>query len=126
MLRQMLSLAVAGATGTLSRYILHSAFQRITGLRAWWGTLAVNVLGCLLAGLVWGWFEARGASAASRAFVLVGFLGAFTTFSALMMDTGDLARAGGWLQAGGWLMLQNMLGLSAMAGGVLLAKTAWT
>jgi len=79
MLRQMLSLAVAGATGTLSRFFLNSAFQRITGLRAWWGTLVVNVLGCLLAGLVWGWFEARGANAASRAFVLVGFLGAFTT-----------------------------------------------
>lgn len=108
-------LFVAGGLGTLARY----------GLTAWiharhshafpWGTFAVNAAGCFLYGAIWALFDRpRLISDEQRLYVLVGFLGGFTTFSSFAFETQRLLEL-----ERPWLALANMAGQNAC--GLLLA-----
>ena len=83
-----------GFVGALLRYGLSGFIQRINTLTHFpSGTLVVNLLGCLLIGLLVGLAEARQiAESQFRAFVLIGLLGGFTTFSTFGLDTLTLIR----------------------------------
>ncbi len=124
MWQKVLALALLGACGTLARYALSGLVQRAgIGLLPW-GTLAVNVTGCLLFGLVWALAEERLLiSGQMRALVLIGFFGAFTTFSTFAFETGQLIRDSEWLYAGGNLLLQNSLGMIAIFAGVAIGRS---
>ena len=77
------AVAVGGAIGATARYLIAVRLYSQFGLDFPWGTLGVNVLGCLLLGVVIGLVEERGAfSAETRSFLTIGLLGGFTTFSA--------------------------------------------
>jgi CrcB protein len=120
---RLLLLAVAGAAGALCRYGLAGLVQSGLGARFPWGTLAVNLTGCLVAGLLFGLFESRwGLSGEARLVVFVGFLGAFTTFSGFMLETAELARDAQWLAAAGNLILQNGLGAVALYAGLVVSR----
>ena len=122
---KLLMLALAGAVGTLARYGMSTAVQRWAGHGFPWGTFAVNVLGCLLFGFLWGIFEARQAALGPwRAVVLVGFLGSFTTFSSFAHDSGALLRGGELMSALLNIAGQNLLGLLALFAGLALARWA--
>jgi CrcB protein len=54
--------------------------------------------------------------------VLVGFMGAFTTFSAIMLESSELAKASGWLLASANVLAHNALGVLALLGGAALIK----
>jgi CrcB protein len=112
----LLMIAIGGGLGALARYGVVSFFQRWT-VEFPWGTLSVNALGCFVVGAV---FERLPADA--RAFVVVGVLGGFTTFSAFGHETCELLRGG---QAG--LALANAgLNLGIGIGAVLLGRAAAT
>jgi len=120
---RLLLLMAAGAAGTLCRYGLAGLVQNGLGARFPWGTLVVNLTGCLVAGLLFGLFESRWAlSGEARVIVFIGFLGAFTTFSGFMLETSELARDAQWLSAAGNMMLQNGLGAVAMYGGPVASR----
>lgn len=120
---RLLLLAGAGAAGALCRYGLGGLVQGGLGTRYPWSTLVVNVVGCLLAGLLFGLFESRWAlSGETRVIVFVGFLGAFTTFSSFMLETSELARDAEWLAAAGNLILQNGLGAAAVYAGLVVSR----
>lgn len=109
-----IAIAVAGGLGALSRYALAGLVQRWTGATFPWGTFAVNALGCLAFGFVVGFLEDRVALATTlRPYVLVGFLGAFTTFSTFAFESGELLVA---RQIGA--VLGNVVGQTVL--GVLL------
>ena len=68
-----------------------------------YGTLFVNVTGCLLIGIFAGLIDPTGATLVSprvRQFVMIGICGGYTTFSSFSLQTLDLARDGDWLRAG--------------------------
>jgi CrcB protein len=116
-------LVIAGSAGTLCRYGLAGLVQSGLGARFPWGTLAVNLTGCLVAGLAFGLFESRwGLSGEARTIVFIGFLGAFTTFSGFMLETTELARDAQWLAAVANLVLQNGLGALALYGGLVASR----
>jgi fluoride exporter len=120
---RLLLLVIAGSAGTLCRYGLSGLVQSAAGARFPWGTLAVNLTGCLIAGLVFGLFESRwGLSGEARTIVFIGFLGAFTTFSGFMLETTELARDAQWLSAAANLVLQNGLGAVALYGGLVASR----
>jgi CrcB protein len=120
---RLLLLMVAGAAGTLCRYGLAGLVQSATGARFPWGTLAVNLTGCVVAGLAFGLFESRwGLSGEARVIVFIGFLGAFSTFSGFMLETTELARDAQWLSVAGNLLLQNGLGALALYGGLVASR----
>jgi len=109
---KLTAIALAGAAGTLARYGLSLSAQRLVGGEFPWGTLSVNLVGSLLAGVFWALAENRiSITGEIRAIVLVGFMGGFTTFSAFMLETSNLLRDAQWGWALGNLMLQNFGGL---------------
>ncbi len=125
MLVRILLLAAAGAAGALCRYGVCAAVQGGGGGGGGfpWGTLVVNVLGCFAAGLFFGLFEGRWAlNTEARLIVFVGFLGAFTTFSSFVLETGVLLRGSQWLLAAGNVMLQNGVGFAALCAGFALSR----
>ena len=120
---KLVALAVAGALGTLSRYALGGIVQRICGGTFPWGTMVVNSLGCFLFGLVWVLAEERmRISPEIRLIVLVGFMGAFTTFSTLVFETQTLMRDSQWLLAAGNYLGQSVLGVALLLLGMALGK----
>jgi CrcB protein len=97
--------------------------QRMTGPGFPYGTFAANMLGCLLIGLVFALVEARpGWPPHLRLFLMVGMLGAFTTFSTFGHETLDLLRDGSW----GWALINVMgsvtVGLLAVMAGRWLGR----
>jgi fluoride exporter len=115
MLTKLLWLALAGALGTLTRYLLSGLVQQTLGASFPWGTLAVNLTGCFLAGALAAIFEHHaGLSGELRVVLFIGFLGALTTFSTFVLETGQLLRDAQWAWALLNAALQNLAGLAAM------------
>jgi CrcB protein len=103
-----------GFLGAIARWALSGFVTRATGATFPWGTLTVNVLGSLLIGLLMGLVEFRGLlTAEARAFLVIGGLGAFTTFSTFSHETLALLRTG-----------QFGLGAANAIGSVLACLTA--
>ncbi|MHC1700779.1 MAG: fluoride efflux transporter CrcB [Humidesulfovibrio sp.] len=122
-MHKILLLALAGTCGTLARYWLSGAVYGIMGREFPWGTVAVNLLGCLLFGLVWVMADERQLLGAEmRLVILVGFMGAFTTFSSLIFETGELVRGAQWAYAAINLVGQNILGFVAFAIGATIGR----
>jgi fluoride exporter len=115
----------AGGLGAITRYGLASLIGRGTDGPFPWGILAVNAAGCLLFGLIYSLVEDRGyLSPDARVVVLVGFAGAFTTFSTFAFDTTQLARSGDWILAIGNVVLNNALGIGMVVAGFGIARLA--
>lgn len=122
-MQKIVMLAVAGTLGTLARYWLSGAVYDIMGREFPWGTAAVNLLGCLLFGLVWVLADERQILRPElRVIILVGFMGAFTTFSSLIFETGELMRGAQWGRAALNLVGQNILGFAAFAVGAVIGR----
>ena len=123
MLQKLILLAGAGALGTLARYGLAGAVQRSFVGEFPWGTMAANMTGCFLAGLFWSLAENRlSISGEMRAIVLIGFMGAFTTFSAFVLETGGLLRDSQWSWALANIAFQNVFGLALFFLGLAIGR----
>ncbi|MDD3310824.1 fluoride efflux transporter CrcB [Pseudodesulfovibrio sp.] len=123
MLTKCIYLSLGGAAGTLSRYWLSGAVQRLTGTAFPFGTLAVNLLGCLLFGAVWGFFENRLLPGSGvRLLVLTGFMGAFTTFSTYMFETAELVKFSQLAMALANVVGQSLAGLTLVLCGIALGR----
>ncbi|MFH0809180.1 MAG: CrcB family protein [Pseudomonadota bacterium] len=116
-------MGVAGATGALTRYALSGLVQKAAGGAFPWGTLVVNLAGCWFFGVFWAAAESRVSLGGEvRAVVLVGFLGAFTTFSSYAFETSQLLRDSQWAAAAGNVALQNLAGISALFMGLFVGR----
>lgn len=99
---QLLWVGLGGFVGAIGRYSVGVSMQRLDPVgQIPYGTLLVNVLGCLVIGALGGWLDARQISIAPalRLFLFVGVLGGFTTFSAFAFETLSLTRSGATLPA---------------------------
>ncbi|HEX8282509.1 MAG TPA: fluoride efflux transporter CrcB [Pyrinomonadaceae bacterium] len=122
---KILLVGLAGLAGTLVRYWLSGAVARRYGEAFPAGTLAVNLLGCFAAGLLFQLMQERGAfSETARAAVFVGLLGGFTTFSAYGLQTFELLREGRAGAAALNVVASNLLGVLMVFAGYGLAKLA--
>ena len=116
-------IGLAGLAGTLLRYWLSGVVARRWGETFPAGTLAVNLLGCVLAGLLFYAFEERyEAGETARAALFVGLLGGFTTFSSYGLQTFALLRGGEFLYAAANVLASNLLGLLSVGGGYWLGR----
>lgn len=92
---QLLFIAAGGALGAVMRFMVSNAVYSVAGRDFPYGTLAVNVLGSLLMGALYVLLVERLTDAVEwRAFLLIGVLGAFTTFSTFSMETVALLEGG--------------------------------
>ena len=116
-------IGAGGLAGTFARFGLQGLVQRLAGASFPWGTLVVNVSGSLLIG-----FLARyGTATASfspdvRAGLLIGFCGAYTTFSTYSWETVTLLQNGAYLRAAAYAVGSVLLSLAATLGGIAFAN----
>jgi fluoride exporter len=122
MLLKLLYLAAAGDLGTVTRVGLAALVEKTFKASFPIGTLVVNISGCFAAGFLWSLFEHRWTVPPEmRTVVLMGFMRAFTTFSAFMLETHFLLKVSSWPLTMVNILLQNTMGLAALFGGVFLA-----
>ena len=118
-----LALLAGGLIGTAGRYLLSGVVQRYAGTGFPYGTLAVNLLGCLIIGFLASLAEQRTIlTAEARLFWFVGFLGAFTTFSTYIYESWQFLRNGQLTLAVANLLGSILLGLLALWLGHLAAS----
>ena len=124
MWQKFLFLGLAGALGTLTRYWLSGVIQRLAATEFPLGTATVNVIGCLLFGLLWAFLESRvSVSGQMRTIIFIGFFGAFTTFTSFAFETGQLLDESQWLWASGNILLQNLVGIASIVIGLAIGKS---
>jgi CrcB protein len=116
-------IGLAGLVGTLLRYWLSGHVARQHGETFPWGTMAVNLIGCLVAGVVFYLTEERFVvNSTVRTVILIGLLGGFTTFSAYGLQTFILLRDGEYGLATLNIVTSNVLGLLMVWVGYALGK----
>jgi len=117
------AVAVGGAIGALARHVVNLAFAQIAGRPVPYATAAANLLGSAAIGLLAGLLASGRLTMTPnvRAFVFVGVLGGFTTFSSFMLDTLTLTHAGERTLAMSNVVGQMALGLLAVYAGYYIA-----
>jgi CrcB protein len=119
----VLLVGLGGFIGAILRYWIAGLVQGTTDSGFPVGTLAVNVLGCLVAGAVWSVVEYRQLlNPEIRIFVTIGVLGAFTTFSAFGFETFVLIRDNQYPWAMANVVLNFVLCIGAVVAGWMIAK----
>ena len=115
-LKSILLVALGGALGSVVRYKLSGwVFHHTTGWQFPAGTFVVNVIGCLVIGVLAGFAVKEDFfSAETRIFLFSGIMGGFTTFSAFGLETFYLLRRGEFLAAGSNVVLSVIVGLIAL------------
>lgn len=121
--QQLLGIAGAGAIGCIARFVLAQGIHNVLGKNFPYGILTVNVLGCLLMGILATLLlERYTTSAVWRGTILIGFLGGFTTFSSFSIDTWNLIENGNYFKAVLYVFLSVALCLLATGWGIWLAR----
>lgn len=121
--QQLLAIAGGGALGAVLRFLMSSNIYRVFGRDFPYGTLAVNVLGSFLMGICFILVLERGVlSAEWRSVIIIGFLGAFTTFSAFSIDTLTLLESGELGRAALNILLSVALCLAATWLGLVIGR----
>jgi CrcB protein len=88
-----LYLCLGGILGTVARYVLGGVVQRVAGAQFPWGTLCINLLGCFLIGIFAALSDKKFFFDSNmRIFLMIGFCGAFTTFSTFILETANLLK----------------------------------
>lgn len=109
-----------GAIGAPSRYLLDSYVRRRTGGRFPYGTLLVNVAGCLLLGLLAGAAGSGDLSSGAELLLGTGFCGGLTTFSTFSVEAIELVQHRRGPAAAGYVVASCALGIGAAAVGYAL------
>lgn len=120
---QLASIAAGGAIGSLLRFWLSTGVYALLGRGFPYGTLTVNVIGSLLMGLLYVFlFERLDLATEWRAGILIGLLGAFTTFSTFSIETLNLIEAGEQIRAGINIIISVTLCISACWVGMIIGR----
>lgn len=118
-MQSLLAVGAGGALGAVLRYLMASQVGRWTGSGFPWGTLAVNLIGALVIGLIIGLaarFIELGESL--RLFLVTGVLGGFTTFSAFSLEVGLMIERQQWMAALAYVAA-SVIGCVALVLGAL-------
>lgn len=116
-------IAVAGALGTLSRYLVSVGAHRLLGDRWPYGTFVVNVLGSFIIGFAMALFMGRGhLDSQARMALTIGFLGGFTTYSSFAYETVTLVQGQRLGTAAAYITLTVVVAALACYGGIMVGR----
>jgi len=107
----LLWVAAGGALGAVLRYLVSIQIAAETATRFPWGTLTVNMLGCLVIGVMWSVTEHKAVSDGVLLFLMVGLIGSFTTFSTYGLEGIQLIQSGKLMAGFAYVLVSNIAGL---------------
>ena len=123
----IIAVAAGGAIGAVSRYLVAGRVMHLLGVGFPFGTLIVNIIGGLLLGIM---VEASALKfnigGELRAFLMVGILGGFTTFSSFSLEVVLLMDRHQNLAAAGYVLMSVVLSVAALFGGMLAVRAVLT
>ncbi|HET8587310.1 MAG TPA: fluoride efflux transporter CrcB [Candidatus Limnocylindria bacterium] len=115
----VLLVGIGGFAGAIARYVVDARVSAWTGGALPWGTFIINVSGSFLIGVLFVLLTERATLAAElRGPLMIGFLGAYTTFSTLALESWRLIEDGSWLLASIDLVGSVIIGLIAVTIGI--------
>lgn len=117
--------ALGGAVGAVARWGVSQLALRFLGPSFPWGTLAVNVIGSFLLGVIAIVGDRAELSPGVRALLATGLMGAFTTFSTFSVETIRFVERGEWVMAGANVAGNGILSLVAAGLGLAVARATW-
>ena len=119
----LLSIGLGGALGAVSRYLISLWVAGTFGQPGWVAILSVNVTGSMMMGVMAAMITtSSGLSDPVRGFVMIGFLGALTTFSSFALDAHSFFQRGEVLAGGCYLISSVCLSVAGFYGGLLAAR----
>jgi CrcB protein len=122
-MERWLLIAVGGAVGSVARYATYSLLVRATDRTQFpWGTLAANLVGCLLIGYLNGLLSDRLIRPEYRFLAVIGFLGGYTTFSTFGWETAAYLRDAQYARAAAYVLANNVFGIALVVVGYALSR----
>jgi len=123
MLKSILLVSAGGAFGSGLRYLTALFTQKYIGQTYYWGTLIANILGCLLIGILMGYFtKSQFSNSEYKLLLVTGFCGGYTTFSAFAFENFSLFQQGNYSAALLYTMLSVSGGIIAVVSGFALIR----
>lgn len=120
MIRDILLVGAGSFVGGAARYLISLFMPSTDGFP--WSTFIVNILGCLLIGILWGWMSRSVLSQSFYLFLSIGIGGGFTTFSTFSKESLALLQSGSYTTFAFYVSGSVVLGLLAVAAGFLITK----
>lgn len=115
------AVALGGALGSAARYLIAILTEKVISLHFPLSTFLVNIIGSLVIGFCWSYFDRIHISHEFRLFLFTGILGGFTTFSTLTRETVQFFKAGEPYHALSYLLLSNAFGVVAVLLGFYIS-----
>jgi len=119
---KIILLLAGGGIGTVARYIVSDYTHKYYLGNFPLGTLAVNMLGSFIIGILWGIFDSENMSHGMRVFLFIGILGGFTTFSSYALDSYNMFKDGEMKLALLNVMANNVLSIGMVLIGLMTAN----
>ena len=121
-IRNTIFIGCGSFIGGAARYIISVAMKAMSkGFP--WGTLIVNLVGCLVIGLLWGFFSKNSSESISWAlFMIVGICGGFTTFSTFSKEALMMLQAGNFISLLAYVTISVIAGIALVAAGYYLVR----
>lgn len=123
-MRLLLLVGTGSFIGGVCRYLLSTFVQAKTPSGFPYGTLAVNLLGCLVIGVLFGLFEKTEVTPETRLLLVTGVLGGFTTFSAFSGETFNLIKTGHIAIAVMYVLISSLVGVLLTFAGAWIVRTS--
>lgn len=121
-MRNILFIALGGSFGAVARFLISKFVQEINNNIFPFGTLIINLSGCFIIGFLAGLFEKKLVPDNLRSFIIIGFLGAYTTFSSYSMETFNLISDGEIKYALINFLLSNVIVIILTYSGYILSR----
>lgn len=121
-MKSLLFIFLGGGTGSVLRYLLTIGVTRHTGTSFPWGTLAVNILGCILIGVFYTMTSRIHISNEIRLMLTIGLCGGFTTFSTFSNESLQLLKSGLYPAFFTYVVGSVVLGLLGVTLGVWMSE----
>ena len=121
-LKNILAVGAGSCVGGIARYLI-SISMKGAGKGFPWGTLTVNLIGCLLIGLLWGYFSKTATEGTGWAlFLTIGLCGGFTTFSTFSKEALVILQSGNVLSFALYLAVSILAGIALVAAGCYMIR----